>query len=72
MTPSQAPFIALSILGNVLFMPQTKFIDSLLDVCIATLFPHGLSAVTEAEPQICQVGKSEVCHMNILEQLFPH
>ncbi len=72
MTPSQAPFIALSILGNVLFMPQTKFIDSLLDVCIATLFPHGLCAVTQAEPQICQeVGQSEVCYMNILEQVFP-
>ncbi len=49
MTPSQAPFIALSILGNVLFMPQSKFINSLLDQCVATLSTHDLCAVIQAD-----------------------
>jgi hypothetical protein len=72
MTPSQAPFIALSILGNVLFMPQSKFIDSLLDQCVATLSTHGLCAVIQADSKppflLKKVGASEACYMNLVHE----
>ncbi len=61
MTPSQAPFIALSILGNVLFMPQSKFIDSLLDQCVATLSTHGLCAVIQADSKPPFLSKKSRC-----------
>ncbi len=61
MTPSQAPFIALSILGNVLFMPQSKFIDSLLDQCVATLSTHGLCAVIQADSKPPFPSKKSRC-----------
>ncbi len=54
MLASHALFIACSIVGHVFLMPQTEFLNGLLNKSISTLCTHALRAVTQAGTCFCQ------------------
>uniref|UniRef100_A0A7C8ZDE8 Uncharacterized protein n=1 Tax=Opuntia streptacantha TaxID=393608 RepID=A0A7C8ZDE8_OPUST len=45
MSSSETALISFTISSNVLFVPQSKLFNSLLNHLVATIFPHGLGAV---------------------------